>query len=209
MVLTRIELNLNSRQTIRALANPNVFHGAIERAQTGDRNRILWRVDFLYNRYFLLILSVKPIETDELISQFGYSKQKAEVKNYSVFLDRISVGESFRFKATVNPLYSLTPRDHSSRGRKVTPVGVENLRNWFLKKSETWGFSVEPSNFDVTKKDWISFQKKDGHQIKFQSVTYEGVLTVVNVESFKKRLTDGIGGEKAYGQGLLTIMRNA
>ena len=37
------------------------------------------------------------------------------------------------------------------------------------------------------------------------SVTYEGVLTVVDAEIFKKALVNGIGREKAYGMGLLTV----
>ena len=39
------------------------------------------------------------------------------------------------------------------------------------------------------------------------AVTYEGMLTVTDAELFRQALTQGIGREKAYGMGLLTIMR--
>ena len=36
--------------------------------------------------------------------------------------------------------------------------------------------------------------------------TYEGVLTVTDEELFKAALVQGIGREKAYGLGMLTIV---
>ena len=39
------------------------------------------------------------------------------------------------------------------------------------------------------------------------AVTYEGILQVNDVEKFRKVLVEGLGREKAYGLGLLTVMR--
>jgi len=38
------------------------------------------------------------------------------------------------------------------------------------------------------------------------AVTYEGILTVTDKERFRKTLIEGIGREKAYGMGLLTVV---
>ena len=43
--------------------------------------------------------------------------------------------------------------------------------------------------------------------MKILSVTYEGTLEVTDVERFKKALTEGIGRGKAYGMGMMTIVR--
>ena len=40
-----------------------------------------------------------------------------------------------------------------------------------------------------------------------REATYEGVLTVTDVDKFKELLCNGIGRGKAYGMGLLTVMR--
>ena len=54
----------------------------------------------------------------------------------------------------------------------------------------------------------MQFTKKEaGNRISFISVTYEGILTVTDKELFVKALTEGIGREKAYGMGMLTVMR--
>ena len=38
-------------------------------------------------------------------------------------------------------------------------------------------------------------------------VTYEGLLTVTDAAKFREALTSGIGRGKAYGLGLLTVVR--
>jgi CRISPR system Cascade subunit CasE len=38
------------------------------------------------------------------------------------------------------------------------------------------------------------------------SVTFEGTLTVTDAEKFVEALKSGIGREKAYGHGMMTIM---
>ena len=49
--------------------------------------------------------------------------------------------------------------------------------------------------------------KKTGEQVKLLGVTYEGLLTVTDAEKFREALTGGIGRGKAYGLGLLTVVR--
>ena len=38
------------------------------------------------------------------------------------------------------------------------------------------------------------------------SATYEGILTITDLEKFKAALINGIGKKKAYGCGFLTII---
>ena len=39
------------------------------------------------------------------------------------------------------------------------------------------------------------------------TVTYEGVLEVTDAAAFREALTNGIGRGKAYGMGMMTVMR--
>ena len=41
----------------------------------------------------------------------------------------------------------------------------------------------------------------------FSAVTYEGVLQVTDAERFRAMLCQGMGRGKAYGLGLMTVMR--
>ena len=55
---------------------------------------------------------------------------------------------------------------------------------------------------------WYTFTQKTGEQVKLLGVTYEGLLTVTDAEKFREALISGIGRGKAYGLGLLTVVRH-
>ena len=53
---------------------------------------------------------------------------------------------------------------------------------------------------------WYRFRKGAQRQnVRMLAVTYEGILAVTDAQAFRMALTKGIGREKAYGMGLLTI----
>ena len=63
-----------------------------------------------------------------------------------------------------------------------------------------------PDSTNVVESVWKIFRKKDtDKKVRLLEVAYEGWLEVVDVEILKKTLVTGIGREKAYGMGLLTI----
>ena len=68
---------------------------------------------------------------------------------------------------------------------------------------------LEEGNFRVVGNDWHIFRKQEGRDkpVSLREVSYEGVLTVTDVEKFKELLCRGMGRGRAYGMGLLTIMR--
>ena len=71
MFLTRMELDESRRNTMRALASPNIIHGTIESAFPGPRERRLWRVDRLRGGFYLLLLSRTPPDLSAAMEQFG------------------------------------------------------------------------------------------------------------------------------------------
>lgn len=42
-------------------------------------------------------------------------------------------------------------------------------------------------------------------KVKLLAVTYEGILTVTDADALRNALVNGIGREKAYGMGLMTL----
>ncbi|MCI5956432.1 MAG: type I-E CRISPR-associated protein Cas6/Cse3/CasE [Clostridiales bacterium] len=47
----------------------------------------------------------------------------------------------------------------------------------------------------------------ESRTVSLQAATFEGLLTVTDAERFRRTLTEGVGRGKAYGLGLLTIVR--
>ena len=76
---------------------------------------------------------------------------------------------------------------------------------WLAARAEKHGFTLIPEEYLVTEIKWYAFRKGGKNQVRMLAVTYEGLLTVTDAELFRQTLTQGIGREKAYGMGMLTV----
>ena len=203
MYLSRVTLNITLRETMRALVSPSIFHGAVESSFDGARARRLWRIDDLNGKKYILILSEAIPELRDFSEQFGYAGEY-ESKDYMPLLNNILDGGKWRFRLTANPVVS------KSHGKIMAHTTPEFQKKWLVSRAEKLGFSLNEAEFQTVYSKWYDFRKKNGagsSQVRLLSVTFEGLLTVTNAEHFKETLCNGIGREKAYGQGLLTIVR--
>ncbi len=208
MYLSRIKLNMNKRETLKALAAPNIFHGAIEsceKCEKAERCRKLWRIDTLGGEKHLLILSHKQVDFSEVALEFSDSCQY-ESKSYDGLLGRITDGSKWQFRLRANPTVQKYC-DSKGRGKVLAHITPTHQEEWLKKQSEKYGFTISEGEWLVTGSQWYIFKKNKDSKSKVHllAVTYEGKLTVTNTELFKKALTEGIGREKAFGMGLLTI----
>lgn len=209
MLLTRIELDPTKRTTIMALSNPNRFHGAIEKSRMIEGERILWRIDELGGRKYLMILSPSPTNGNFLAEQFGYPGTPPEQKSYSALLNRIKEGSVWNFRLTANPTFSSWSdrKDSQDRGKVKGEISTSVQLKWLERKAVANGFSLKPNQFGVVSSRWVTFRKRtENRKVSLTQVTYEGMLTVTNPELFKRALVDGIGRGKAYGMGMLTVV---
>ncbi|WZL79235.1 type I-E CRISPR-associated protein Cas6/Cse3/CasE [Eubacteriales bacterium mix99] len=207
MYLSRIALNSKRRETMRALSSPQILHGAVECSFDGDRQRNLWRIDWLNDICYLLILSAKQGDFMHIVDQFGYKDSEWQTKNYDPFLSRLKTGQIWQFRLSANPTRSSFEgkNDKSERGKVFAHVTQDQQKQWLLKRSQTCGFLLDESGFDVTHSQWLKFSKNKKDKITLHMVAFEGILTISDVECFKQSLLSGIGREKAYGCGLLTL----
>jgi len=208
MYLSRIKLNTSLRKTMQAMASPNLFHGAIENAENGERTRKLWRLDNLYGDKYLLILSEEIINFSTVSEQFGFGSEY-ECKCYDSLLERITNGSKWHFRLKANPIVqSKNIPAENGRGKVLAHISTAHQEEWLKRQSIKNGFSLSEGEWLVTESRWYMFKKnrEQKNKIKLLSVTYEGILTVTDSETFKKALINGIGREKAYGMGFLTVV---
>lgn len=206
MYLTRIKLDMRNRKTVRALANPNLIHGALEKARPGERTRLLWRIDQMRGIYYLLILSPSPLETEALVNQFGFEGEEEEVKSYDPLLNNLKKGMRCRFRLSANPTRSLSSGKYGERGKRAAHVSEKWQRSWMENQSVRHGFYLNPDHFRIVGSRWLNFSKKDGSHVHLKEVVFEGILEITDPESFRSLLIDGLGRGKAYGMGLMTII---
>lgn len=185
-----------------ALNSPSKLHGAIENSFAFGRTRKLWRIDYLLDKCYLLVVSEEKPDFLDLTVQFG-AKEDWETKSYDGLLNRIAEGQRWQFRLCANPVVSVC-QGEGKRG-KVHAVTMEKQKKWLLDRCERNGFSLTEEEFDVVDSRWYKFNKHGRNVITLRTATYEGELIVTDPERFTDALIWGIGREKAYGCSLLTI----
>ncbi len=188
---------------MKALVSPSIFHGAIESSFDGVRARRLWRIDDLHGKKYILILSESVPDLKAFAEQFGYA-DKYETKDYSPLLDRITNGGKWQFRLTANPVVS------KSHGKIMAHITPEYQKKWLGNRAEKLGFFLDEAEFQTVQSKWYDFYKKNNAEtsrVCLLSVTFEGVLTITDADKFRETLCQGIGREKAYGQGMLTVVK--
>lgn len=210
MYLTRMKLDATRRNVMKALVAPNIFHGTIENCFDGDKSRKLWRIDSLSGNLYLMLLSEDVPDLKKAYEQLGDDKSEKpwETLPYEKLLNRIENDSSWHFRLVANPTKSVKKLD-GKRGTVCAHITEKYQQQWLKEQAAKHGFALADSDFLVTRRQWFRFHKKKGdrHLVSLLCVSYEGKLTVTDVELFKRTLLEGIGRGKAYGMGMMTIVK--
>lgn len=207
--LTRIELDPYKKLTQLALNNANMFHGAIEKTFDNTEERKLWRVDSLRGRRYLMIVSSSCPDFTPLLHQFAPDGAESQTKSYDAFLDSIEEGSKWNFRLCGVPLVSKKmPDNPMGTGKRFAIIKEEEQKEWLFKKGALHGFTVDPDRLLVLDKGPADLRKgagDDRHEFKIRKVVFDGVLTVTDPDAMRLALVNGIGRERAFGGGMITI----
>lgn len=201
---------MRKRSTMTALNSPQKLHGAIESAfDSEERKRKLWRIDKLGEKTYLLLLSEDKPNLSAAVEQFGVSENGFETRDYSPLLERIQDGSVWHFRLTANPTISSSKKCKTGeRGKVEAHISDKYQMKWLLDRAEKYGFTLSEDDFCVTGVKWYIFRKgAERNRVSILSVTYEGILKVTDKKAFCETLINGIGREKAYGLGMLTVVK--
>ncbi len=211
MYLSRVLLNEKRRETMRALASPQVLHGAVEGSLSGTKERKLWRVDRLNDKCFLLVLSSSIPDLSQMVERYGYEGYPGVTKDYDLLLNKVDCNQKWQFRLCANPVHSssIDKENSTKRGKIFAHVTENQQMEWLIKRSQSCGFSLQNEDFKVVQSQWKKFFKGGGRkqEVSIKVATFEGSLIITDREAFLSTLTVGIGRAKAYGCGLMTITR--
>ncbi len=211
MYLSRVYLDQERNETMKAMARPRLLHGAVEQGFAGKRQRRLWRIDRHDHDCQLLVLSGEEPDFAHLAEQFGFpdSEPLWETRDYRPLLAKLKMGQSWQFRLCANPTRSSAKdKDQKAeRGKVFAHVTQEQQKQWLLQRADNCGFILDENSFDVVHTNWYKFSnnQSEKRKITLRTATFEGTLTISDLERFKNALVSGIGRAKAYGCGLLTI----
>ena len=100
-----------------------------------------------------------------------------------------------------------SPKAPAERGTVAAHCSTKYQKQWLLDRAAKHGFALREEEFTVTRVQWQHFAKHGIRPVTLLAVTYEGVLRVTDPEQFRALLCQGMGRGKAYGLGLMTVMR--
>ncbi len=141
-----------------------------------------------------------------------------------LFAPKLYKGQRLAFKLRANPTVCLTDEAgkkrrhdvlmHAKYQAKKTRKAASEMSglmdqaalNWISdeKRLSAWGVTLDVLP-DIERYTQHSSQKKGGHNIRFSSVDFQGMLTVVDPQTFCHQYALGFGRAKAMGCGLMLI----
>lgn len=203
MYLSRLTLDPRSAQARRDLADPYDMHRTLVRAfvqgESEKPPRFLWRLEpeNAWCTPTVLVQSEKLAQWQVLDELPGYL-QKHESKPVDL-AKLLQEQVCYRFRLFANPTVS---RD----GKRYGLAAEDAQLAWLQRQGERQGFKVESAL--VTASDVLKSHKgKGGSFIHLQRACFEGVLRALDVQVLADALKNGIGPGKAFGCGLLSVVR--
>lgn len=206
LYLSRVEIDSTNRRKLKNLTHLGAYHDWVENCfpeeiKNHERQRHLWRIDDLKGKRYLLLLSSDRPDEGELL-RYGVDGT-VMIKEYDKFIDKLNVGQIMMFKLTANPT-------HCKDGKVYPHVTVKQQSKWLLDRSKGLGFDILESDgipsFSVINREWQVMKRKGGRSVKLSKVTYQGYLKIVDLDLFRSALLKGVGREKAFGMGLMTVI---
>ncbi|MDF7668693.1 type I-E CRISPR-associated protein Cas6/Cse3/CasE [Lactobacillus sp. ESL0680] len=206
MYLSRVEIDVNNWPKAKELTQLSAFHNWVEQSfpdevESEDQEPHLWRIDRLMDKEYLIIVSQTKPDSSSLL-EYGVSGT-VDIEDYDEFLSKIKSDQVMQFRLAADPSFK-------SRDGKVEPaVTVKDQVRWLLEQAEKNGFQVKIPELQIISRDWPIAFHQDSQRVRLSSVKFEGKLVVKNVNLFKRALTNGVGLEKTFGMGLMTVIPQA
>lgn len=116
-----------------------------------------------------------------------------ESKNIDDIYSNILDSETFSYKMRINPTIF-------QNGKRVPVKGMNNIQDWWVKKSSNYGFSAVPEFTSI-----LIEQSVRRENIYLASSTITGIANVNDRRKILESIQHGIGRSKNYGFGLMLI----
>lgn len=170
-----------------------------------EKRSFLFRVENLGQRGVQHILLQSSYEPQPANGELVLLNKPKKVQ-----FDGITNGVNYRFLLRANPTKKIKDSGGKTTNQgkvRVPIIDEDEIIAWLSRQFEGL---AEIKAVTLAQQDLLYFRKDKGNQNhvgKIQTVTYSGILTVVESESLVNKMKDGIGPAKAFGCGLLTLAK--
>jgi CRISPR system Cascade subunit CasE len=219
MYLSQLKLNRQNRQVMSELARPYEMHRTLttccfngaaiiaqrntSRAEADGAHGLLFRLDDDPRTNQLILLAQSNARPNWAGLPDAYTLEVRGPKEYDL-TDKLVAGQALRFRLRASPTKRLgnsTPFKQDV-GKRVPIKKEDEQQQWLDRKGEQHGFSV--MRVQISGRD-RQFGHKEGCNMQWHSVCFDGVLVVRDPEALRVAVEAGIGTAKGMGFGLLSL----
>lgn len=209
------KFNMHRRSSIMDVDDMDALHSIVYNAFPNvDEQRPLFRVDRNDDgTSFLYIVSKDVPDMSEFVENYGWERSSYDKqitsKSYDKILDSIKTGDKFQFRIKLATM--IHSRDKNTGKLKLIPLLTDDNKIKYLKEklgesAFINGVQREDSSYEnvMILNQGSEFIKNKHHSVNY--ALFQGTLTIGNADIFRNILINGIGRDKAFGFGLITIM---
>ena len=197
MYLSKLTLVPANRKALRDVSDPYQLHRTIMRAfpdaKDGGPGRVLFRLEPTRDDALPVVLVQSDKRPDWCAVETGAGYLQ-EARSKEVHL-HLCTGQRLRFRLRANPTVK---RD----GKRHGLAKDDDQRRWLERKGQEGGFN--PTDFMVRRSIRHVSRNAKGRQVHL-GVDFEGILEVVDPQTFSETIRTGVGTAKGYGFGLLSV----
>ncbi len=202
MYLSEITLNLFNRNSMRVLADIYKTHQFVMAgfvAYGSQEHRVLYRVEHEIRNEAAVarILVQSSLRPDWA----GREEETLRIQTKE-FNPDLPVGARYKFRLQVNPIVT-------RNGKRSGLIRDEALCEWLKKRENVIGAVFQ--SFVAVDEGYSTGKKSENgrdHKISIKKARFEGSLKVADPDILREAVTKGIGPAKAFGCGLLSLLRS-
>ena len=202
LYLSRLTLNARHNRTRSELDHPYELHRTICQAWEDSKTaRVLHRADL--DKPGVLSVIVQSLTKPDWSRLEAPKEYLLDVDGPKrIHLEGLRQGQNLRFRLRCRPSKRIGARDKDDVGKRKGLTTKDEILQWLYRKAGISGFEVREVAFDRVY--W--YDSKGGVQDKpLGAVVFDGVLVVTDPDKLREAVRNGIGTQKAFGFGLLSI----
>ncbi len=202
LFLSRLILNADHNRTKSEMDRPYELHRTICKAWEDPASaRILMRMEEDKSGVVTVIVqSLTEPDWSRLSASHDYLCGVEGPKR--VELRSLMKGQYLRFRLRCRPTKRIGDHENSDRGKRRGLTTKHEILDWLHRKAETNGFKVVEAAFDRVY--W--YDSRNGIQNKtIGGVLFDGIFVVIDPDRLREAVRNGIGTQKAFGFGLLSV----
>lgn len=200
MYLSRIILNAKHPRTKSEVEHPYELHRTIcKDFDDPEAARILFRADAdRPGQVNVIVQSLTMPRWPEPDGKYVLSVDEPK----AVELGGVRVGMPLRFRLRCRPSKRIGEPGNEEQGKRKSLKDKDEIFAWLHRKAAENGFEVKDVGFDRIY--W--YESREGKQDKpLGAVQFDGVLVVTDSDKLREAVRNGIGPQKAFGFGLLSL----